>query len=283
MKRSVTLAALAAHCLFNAAHAAAPEPAAFTADVAQRMRAALPGQQVEILQPLRLRVGSLRVGLDTPWRTCTTAEASCDEELQALVGAVKEALAREGKLPDKAALEQGVRLAVRPAEYATQVGRMLGAQGVKLVTAPLAADLVVIAVLDTPQATRPVTSDDLARTGLDAAAVLALARANTDREVPPLAGKAAPVEAGQIQQLTLGYYTASRLAFAPQWEALAQAQHGALLVMAPAPDLLLYSAGDTPAGIDALRTYGANLARRAPKPLSDQVLRWTPAGWQAVR
>jgi hypothetical protein len=282
LKRSITVAALAVHCLFNAAHAAAPEPAAFTADVAQRLRAALPGQQVEVVEPLRLRVGSLRVGLDQPWRTCTTAPASCDGELTALAGAIKEALAREGNLPDKAALEQGVRLAMRPAEYVQHVGRMLGAQGVKLVTEPLAANLVAVAVLDTPKATRPVTSDDLARTGLDAAAVLALARANTDREVPPLAGKAVPVEAGQIRQLTLGYYTSSRLAFASQWEALAQAQRGALLVMAPAPELLLYSADDTPDGIDALRTYGVNLARKAPKPLSDQVLRWTPAGWQVV-
>jgi len=54
-------------------------------------------------------------------------------------------------------------------------------------------------------------------------------------------------------------------------------------VAAPSPDLVLYGGENSATAIDALRTLASNLTVRAPKPLSNMLLRWTPKGWQRVR
>ncbi|MGJ4951705.1 hypothetical protein [Bradyrhizobium sp. HKCCYLS20291] len=78
------------------------------------------------------------------------------------------------------------------------------------------------------------------------------------------------VPAGQFGHITGDYYESSWLALIDSWAP-------------PSPDLMLYSGEESPAAIDALRTLASHLTVRAPKPLSNMLLRWTPRGWQRVR
>ena len=67
------------------------------------------------------------------------------------------------------------------------------------------------------------------------------------------------------------------------WSPLATAQGGKLIVAAPETDTVLYVAEDTPAAIKALRTLTHNVMSRSPRPLSSELLHWTPQRWEVVR
>jgi hypothetical protein len=53
--------------------------------------------------------------------------------------------------------------------------------------------------------------------------------------------------------------------------------------MLPAPDVLLYGDGSTAVGLEAMRTFAADVARKSSRPLSSSVLQWTEDGWEVVR
>ena len=85
----------------------------------------------------------------------------------------------------------------------------------------------------------------------------------------------------------LGYiqeeYAPSRLAFHDEWASLAKKLKGKLVVMVPAPDLLMFVQGVDRISLDALRTIGLETGQKADRPLSDVLLRWTQGGWEEVK
>lgn len=87
---------------------------------------------------------------------------------------------------------------------------------------------------------------------------------------------------GRIGQLLGDFLYPSRLALLDTWAPLAAAQGGKLIVVAPATDAVFYVGDDSRVAIDALRTLAHNVMARAPHPLSDILLRWTPKGWEVV-
>ena len=97
---------------------------------------------------------------------------------------------------------------------------------------------------------------------------------------PQIAKVAQP---GQIGHFEGDVYHSSRLALHESWSPLATAQGGKLIVAAPGIDTILYLAEDTPVAIDALRTLTQNVMSRMPRPLSSELLRWTPQRWEVVR
>ena len=84
----------------------------------------------------------------------------------------------------------------------------------------------------------------------------------------------------------LGYiqeeYAPSRLAFHDEWASLAKKLKGKLVVMVPAPDLLMFVQGVDRISLDALHTIGLETGRKADRPLSDTLLKWTDAGWEEI-
>lgn len=255
----------------------ADEPA-FTAFVAERIRAEIRDTPVVIKGPLTLSIGPLQANLDRIYAFCKTNTSGCAKEIETYVGGVVATTGNVKDPPTKAAL----RIVVRSTDYMRQALRELESAGT-IPTRPLAEGLVIVPVLDSPRTVRIFNDKDRAALGLTPDQVFAIAIANVRGSLKPLMSAAKPAVPGQFGTLKGDYYATSRLALIDSWAPLAQAQGGVLIVAVPTPDLVLYSGEDSSAALDALRTLARNVVARAPKPLSAALLRWTPKGWQLVR
>lgn len=279
MKPAVLALALAALPVMASA-AAQPVPtdaAAFTEFVAAQLRKEpLAGQAVTIKGPLTLKVGDLQANLDRVFGFCRTNAGACQEEIDRYAQGVAQVI-KDMNAPLQ---KEAVRLAVRPSSYAQQ---SKSASGKTIQTWPLAGDLLIMPVLDSPRTTRSLTDDDFKKLGLNADQVYQLGQANLNATLKPLMSQARVAKHGQIGQVGGDAYEASRLALHDSWAPLAEAQGGVLIVAAPAKDGLLYISEDTPQAIDALRALMNDLIRKVPNPLSTELLRWTKAGWEPVR
>jgi hypothetical protein len=251
----------------------------FTRHVAEQVRKAVGRAPVQIKGPLTLSIGKLQVNLDRVYAFCKRNAASCPGEVETYVRGVAQVQRDQGVQPTKAA----VRVVVRTTQYLQQAQASLGPKAAPLQTRPLVEGLVMVPALDSPRAIRMFTASDAARLGLNANQAHELGLANLRQTLRPLAEVAKPVAHGQIGTLAGDMFHTSRLALVDTWAALAQAQGGVLIAAAPSTNTVLYIGDDTPAAIDALRALARNVASRAPNPLSDMLLRWTPTGWQVVR
>ncbi len=273
--------------LFCAAFAAAAlaqevplDEGGFTEFAAAKLRAAMPDVSVSVDAPLTLSlsIDGLKVHLDRPYDFCKQQAAQCTAALENYARGVAQVV-KQSKAPvDRAA----VRLMVRSAQYLQRAQAMLGKDAPALQVRPLADGLFVVAVLDTPRATRPLDERDLKALGLTTEALMALGRDNLAANLKPLADVAKPVAAGQIGTVRGDVFETGRLAMPESWAALAEAQGGTLLVSAPVGDMVLYISEATPVAIDALHTLSTKAFSSSQYPLSNAVLRWTPGGWQAV-
>ena len=109
------------------------------------------------------------------------------------------------------------------------------------------------------------------------------ALAIVNRGQKPLA-EVAQVPVGQaLGRITGEDYASSRIVFHADWKDLSGKLNQQLVVMIPAPDILLYGDGSTPMGLEVLKTLGLNMARQSQRPLSPLLLRWTEAGWEPVK
>jgi hypothetical protein len=256
----------------------ADEPA-FTAFVAERIRAEIRDTPVVIKGPLTLSIGPLQANLDRVYAFCkANTSAACAGQIGTYVNGIVTTASNRNDPPTKAAL----RVVVRPADYVRQALQEVGARGAAP-TRPLAEGLVIVPVLDSPRAVRVFNDKDRAALGLTADQVFDIGMTNLRSSMKPLTDVAKAVPPGQFGTLKGDYYQTSRLALIDSWAPLAQAQGGVLIVAAPSADVMLYSGEDSSAALDALRTLVRNVMARAPKPLSGALLRWTPKGWQLVR
>jgi len=275
------LAAVVAVCPISAALAEdipRDEPG-FTKHVAERLRKAVGKTPVRIKGSLTLSVGRLQANLDRVYAFCRQDAAGCAEEVETYVRGVVQIQRDQGARPTKAA----VRVVVRTTQYMHQAQTGLGPKAAPLPMRPLVEGLVMVPALDSPRTIRMFTASDGAKLGLNTDQTHELGLANLRKTLRPLGEVAKPVGRGQIGTLAGDMFHTSRLALVDTWAELAQAQDGVLIVAAPATNTVLYIGDDAPAAIDALRALAMNVASRAPNPLSDMLLRWTPGGWQIIR
>lgn len=279
MKPALLALALAAVPLMTSAAAQQipSDPAAFTEFVAAQLRKeALGGQAVTIKGPLTLKAGAMQANLDRVFGFCRANANACQEEIDRYTRGVAQVIKDMNAPPQK----EAVRLAVRPSSYAQQAASMSG----KAIQArPLAGELLIMPVLDSPRTTRSLSEEDFKKLGLTADQVYQLGQANLNATLKPLMSQARVAKHGQIGQVAGDPYEASRLALHDSWAPLAEAQGGVLIVAAPAKDAVFYIGEDAPQAIDALRTLANDLIRKAPNPLSTELLRWTKTGWSPVR
>ena len=67
-----------------------------------------------------------------------------------------------------------------------------------------------------------------------------------------------------------------------EWEELAKAQDGILLVCAPTTSRLLYISESSSLAVRNLRAAARDLMATSPSVLSDVIFKWTPTGWEAL-
>lgn len=249
--------------------------AQFTERVAGLMRAALPGDEVKVAGPLTLKRGDLQANLDRVWAFCQRDASNCNAELDRYVAAVKEAVAQTPKAPERAQL----RLVIRREDYGQ--GAVGSGKPPEFLQRPFADGLISLVAVDHPRTLAMLDLNGAQKMGLGADGARQVAQANLQQQLGPLRAK--PVRAGQLGRLAGDAYEVSRLLLPDGWAELAQAQGGVLLVALPTTDLLLYAGDDSPQAIDALRSLSKESMARAPNPLTNLILRWTPQGWLPVR
>jgi hypothetical protein len=279
----LALAALAA-ALATPVPAAAQQPdeAAFTRDVAERLRAALPGRPFTVAGPLEIRVEaegyeSMTVNVGRIWNFCATApadecEASRAQFVESVAGAVAEA-------PGPVTRAQ-LRVAVRHADFCRELDRFARDAARSPVHRPgPAPGLCAVMMADYPTRMRTVAGEDLDALGLAADAAWPLAEGQT------LAGLPAPDRLEGLDRSLVAVadmdYVPSLLLDAEGWRRAAAA-NGELIMAVPSDGFLIVGRRalvEDLAGMRRATQQGFDTAERGISPL---VYRWTDAGWATV-
>jgi uncharacterized protein YtpQ (UPF0354 family) len=249
----------------------------FTEYVADRLRSELKDVAVAVKGPLTLGLGdgNMQANLDRIFAYCAGNATGCRREIANYVKGVAEAVRGQLTAPSK----EAIRILVRPRSYGEGSPEMKK----ELEPRPLAGGLVMLPAIDTPRTIRVLGRKSYADLRLSGDEVFKLGLANLRAQLKPLTQEAKIARPGQIGYLSGNPYHSSRLALHDSWSPLAKAQGGALIVAAPATDIVVYIGEDTPAAIDVLRALARKVMRDAPNPLSSELLRWTPKRWVPVR
>lgn len=186
------------------------EPA-FTAFVAERIRAGVRDTPVVVKGPLTLSIGPLQANLDRIYAFCKANTNACAREIGAYVSGIVATTSNRDDPPTRSAL----RVVVRSSDYMRQALQEVGARGAAP-TRSLAEGLVIVPVLDSPRAVRVFNDKDRAALGLTQDQVFDIAIANLRSSMKPLTGVAKAVPSGQFGMLTGDYYQSSRLALVDQ-------------------------------------------------------------------
>jgi uncharacterized protein YtpQ (UPF0354 family) len=273
----VAMFALAA-CVVARAQDVPTDQAAFTDYVADKMRQEAVGTLVTVKSPLTLSIGSLQANLDRIHAYCKSNSQGCAAEIDRYVKGASQVVKERNAPLDKTS----VRLVVRSSEYIKRAQASLGPDGPILQAKPLVEGLVVVAVLDTPRAIRPLDNRDLASLKLSQDELLELGRKNLEANLKPLSEVAKAVASGQIGTISGSTFDTSRVLLRDQWASLSDAQGGVILVSLPTTDTLLYISEATPTAIGALRTLSRDVMSKAPNSLSTAILKWSSNSWELV-
>ena len=279
LRRAAIAAALS---LAAAAHAQSVplEDPGFTDAITEQFRSALPDEHVVVVAPQRLTIGNTGavVSLARLWQACHATPARCDDTAADFVAGSVKAFQEMNRPPERAQ----VRVALRSSATAQAYLAQSRGTGLNLQVQPFVGGIVSAVVIDSPRTVRWASSHDLESLQLDSAALLALARANTRAAMQPLMSVAPPAPKGKVGALEGDAYAASRLLFTPDWAPLAKAQGGVLIIAVPRPTVILYVGDDSAESVAALRAFAHERFQRAPDPVSETLLRWTPDGWKTL-
>lgn len=256
------------------------DAAGYTDFVAAAARRESGDTVVTVKGPLRVAVGDLDVRLDRAFAHCSDKPAECAAEVDQFAKAIGQVLKQKNAPLDPAT----VQLVLRSDDYIKRAQASFGTDGPTLQVRPLVPGLLVVAVLDTPRAIRPLDERDLKKLNLQQDQLFALGGVNLLASLKPLSVVAPAVVAGQIGTIKPGFGEVGRVALPLEWTALAQAQHGELVIAVPTTDQILYISESTPAAIDALRALSRRLGSRSQNPLAPEtLLRWSDGQWKVAR
>lgn len=258
--------------------------------VQRHLRSAMPGSEVEILDPLTLELQAegleATLSLEGLARACEGGQKACDDALARYVASVVSSVDRLAR-PRSAAVED-LRATLKNGEFLRLVeeqaatGPPEARAANRLVTRPFAGDLHVVYVLDRPDAMELVLQSTSEELGLVADELHGRALRNLEDAVPPITVEPLSGQRG-IHQLVGGdSYDAARLLLHARWRDLAKERRGRLVVAVPSRDRVLLADGGKPRALEALRVLAALLFEQAAYPLTPDLLRWTETGWEGV-
>lgn len=250
----------------------------FSANMASKIQAELPNTPVSIKAPLTLTVGQETLFLQKIYAYCSSNPSSCEIESAQYA----KDFANFYKQPKAVLSPDSVRLVVRTQDYISSAMEKLGPNAPKLVNWPLVKGLVIVAVLDTPSAIRPLNQSDLTSLNLTSSQLFDLASKNMAKSLKPLNTIAKPVENGQIGTIHGEIYNVGRVANFQEWAQLAHNQKNTLLIALPTTDTVLYVSDSSTTSVDALKTIARSISSRSSNPLSDIILKWTPTAWEVI-
>lgn len=258
---------------------AASPPEALRAWARAELRTLLPQWTIEDGdEPLALRAKrgehDLGVWLGRPFEYCETKAPDCErvarEFLVGVARAAHEIANPTGLDPDQ----------LIPAVRSRRVVEAYQARSEGMIAEPIAGDLFVVYMIDTPGTAAPANKRTLAELHLTPENAKARALQNLRAQLPAPAALVRPQQGNAVGVIDLGnYYTSSLLVPHSAWAEVAHAFGGQLLVAVPAPELLLYVGETDPSTVDAIAAAAREAFVRSPRGTSPIVLRWSPAGW----
>lgn len=275
---------LAATALFWAVPAAARESEeAFTARMAQRLRAALPGREVRITGQLEISVAQregepAQIFVGRIWNFCRTAEAA---ECEASATRLIETVARISTETVTPITRAQLRVAVRARAYCTELARLGrdATEAQRVMTREMPPDLCAVLMVDYPDRIRGLPAGDLVPLGLTAEAAWQLAESQTIAALPQ------PSALGQLDRGMIAVtdfdYIPSLLLNREGWRTLAAA-HGELLVAVPSNSMMIVALAASVPDLAGFRRATREAFDTAERQISDSVYRWTEQGWVVV-
>lgn len=256
----------------------------FTTYAADAFTKALTGAKVTIKGPLALGIGapplSVDVHLDNVAAYCRRKTEDCERALNDFIANVAATL-KEANAPIQ---KSEIRVVARSGRYIEDARRQLaGKPDAELIARPVAGnELWLLCVADRPRGIKPLNKVDLAKLGLSEDDAIALGKQNVAAALPPLSAVIHDLPPNGIGYINGNFYDSSRLLLHDDWSALAKKLHGALVVVVPATDIVVYGEAKDRIALDAIRTFAVRLAQTAQRPISGALLHWTPTGWEIV-
>lgn len=257
------------------------EALAFTEAVANALRKELTDITTEIVvtEPLKIQLDSkLGVYLHSSFSKCRSDAAACSAEIDGKVKFFAPALRRKNVFDRR----ETVRLVIRADDEISRLQESISKDGHTLQVEPLLGGLLILAVYDRAPAIVPLDERDLEKLYVSHEQLFALGRKNLQDKLKPLANSAKAASKGEFAVINGSPFESSRLLLHSQWEPLAMAQQGTLLVALPTSDTVLYISESSPSAVAALRSSASSLFANNPKSLSTVVLRWTSKGWETA-
>lgn len=239
---------------------------------------------VKIVGPLTLIIeappaqGETQINLDRVWRRCASEPAACEATVEAFVAEMSDRARTDAAPADASAL----RVVVRTSDQLTAArGDVLGDPATEIVAAPLAGDLWLVCVIDTPRSAAWLNTSDLARLGLSEKEAFALAKRNLAAALPPLRSVLRSIAGDSFGYLNAdAYYESSRLLLHEDWAPLARQLSDRLIVAVPQSGLVIYGDTGRPQTAKVMRVVAERAAAEAQLPISPVLLEWTSDGWR---
>lgn len=263
---------------------AGPAPGDLAAQTAAALHDALPDSQVTIADPmtLKVRVGDgpeFTVALDGLSRTCAGDQGECPDATRDFARNIA-ATIRQSDAPRTAA---ELRAVVRDRAYADAVNDMMSKAKTPsaMVYRPVAGDLVEICYFDFAGSLSPAGDADLAKLGLDRNAAFALCEKNVHAALPELSTAVKFSNLGR-GILTGDPYESSYVLFHDDWAPIAARIQHPLLVVVPESGVVVFAEEDGPGAAQSMSQMSGDAMKTAQRPISAQVLRWTPRGWEVA-
>lgn len=257
----------------------APRPAldadAFTADLAERLRTAMPAANVQISAPLSLAItgveGMQQMFLDNVYRH--SANARDDAERESAIAAWI-ASTTSANASDTATVDDVVPVLKSPAWFAA-LPVLADGQPPAHRTDALNAHLTIVYAVDTPHNVAYVGESWFTERGIDAEGLRRRAVDNLRGKLPGL-----EVQRGGGLNMVVagGYYEASILLFDEFWARETPRLRGDPVIAIPARDVLVFGDSEDPKAVADLRQHAVDIHADAAYALSPRVFRRFPDG-----
>ena len=256
----------------------------FTAFMADRFSEAIPDSKVKVTGSLTLELnpggGAHSIYLDNIWRTCAGDRRHCREQVKNFVANMIGTM-KESSVEVKAA---DIRVVVRPADYAAQARKIAEGKPERApIVRPVAGDLWMVCVADSPHGIRVLQHADLTKLGLAEDQAIALALKNTAAALPSLQADSHDLKKYGLKFAAGDFYESSRMLLHDQWVEMSKSMGGHLVIAVPNNDFLIYGNGAGQESRAALSAFAHMVVDKAPKPMNATLFQWTEAGWEVVK
>jgi uncharacterized protein YtpQ (UPF0354 family) len=240
------------------------EPEAFAEHVAALLKRIQPGYSIELSGPRELIINGRRLDLENLYRMVNHEP---DRGVEIVEHYLDQLFAGDGSQLGSMTLEF-VRPKIMPRIQPEAIFQHLSREMVAHV--PFVNDTVVVFVIDLPQMTVSITTEQMIRWGLAIDELEEIARANLDRYTPDLEVQIVESKEGGRAAILAEQdgYDAARLLLSNLFETLAPRLGGNFYVALPARDMFLALSPDPEPFVKRLHDRVSHDYRRLPYPIT---------------